>query len=38
MDEIVKLKGDEIRDLIYYVAEKDLDPADAYLVVFKQEV
>lgn len=31
--EILEIEKDELKDLIYYVMNKDLDPADAYLVV-----
>ncbi|BCU69858.1 PIN domain-containing protein [Stygiolobus caldivivus] len=37
VDEVVEVKSDEIRDLVYFVVEKDLDPADAYLVVLSKK-
>ncbi|WP_052885442.1 PIN domain-containing protein [Saccharolobus islandicus] len=33
VDEVIEIRGDEIRDLVYYVIEKNLDPTDAYFVV-----
>ncbi|BDB98544.1 type II toxin-antitoxin system VapC family toxin [Saccharolobus caldissimus] len=36
VDEVIEIRGDEIRDLVYYVMEKSLDPTDAYLVVLSK--
>ncbi|MFP3202568.1 MAG: PIN domain-containing protein [Sulfolobus sp.] len=36
--EVIEIKNDEIRDLIYYVVEKNLDPADAYLAVLSKKL
>ncbi|WP_258712590.1 hypothetical protein [Stygiolobus caldivivus] len=33
VDEVIKIKGDEIKDLVYYVVEKSLGHVDAYLAV-----
>ncbi|BFI76478.1 type II toxin-antitoxin system VapC family toxin [Sulfurisphaera ohwakuensis] len=36
VDEVIEIRDDEIRDLVYYVVEKNLDPADAYLAVLSK--
>jgi predicted nucleic acid-binding protein len=36
INEVIEIKGDEIRDLVYYVTEKSLDPTDAYLAVLSK--
>ncbi|BAB65109.1 PIN domain-containing protein [Sulfurisphaera tokodaii] len=36
MDEVIEIKDNEIKDLVYYVTEKNLDPVDAYLVVLSK--
>ena len=36
VNEVIEIKGDEIRDLVYYVTEKSLDPTDAYLAVLSK--
>jgi PIN domain. len=36
VNEVIEIKGDEIRDLMYYVTEKSLDPTDAYLAVLSK--
>mgnify|MGYP001770627105 CR=1 FL=1 len=35
---VIELKGQELIDVVYYVIEKDLDPADAYLVVLSKRL
>lgn len=35
--EILEIDKDEVKDLIYYVTDKDLDPADAYLAVIAKK-
>ena len=35
---VIELKGQELIDMVYYVIEKDLDPADAYLVVLSKRL
>ena len=38
IDEVIEIKGIEIKDLVYYVIEKSLDPADAYLTVLSKRL
>ena len=35
---VIELKGQELMDVVYYDIEKDLDPADAYLVVLSKRL